>query len=442
MSTNQTQASTFNPRENRLLTILMGMLLLGFAWQIRGNGTSNPSTVITLFLLFLSVHYGPRQKFHLVIFALAVLLFALLRTGWGTFVAQSGIPGLYPGHIVPDQADITNNNVYDIVVHWWMGYFWLFIVGLAWAGFPSLIFGGYFFTTVKYTFKHLGIGIVVFLAGRYLAGFIAAQIIPFLAPQYYQDLYLTELSLRNYRSMYGNLSTAMAIIPVLLCIYFWMKDKAFVWRSVVVMSIFGIGLSLASVWQSIGRNHPEWDLPFWSLWEYFSGFIIGGLLFWFYSRFSEQELQKTDISPGLEALDKWNMAGQFLVYAAALYFFVLWGLQDSFGGSVSVTSRKLEVDPFVSGGTIHLAVLAVALPLYFFYLRGNIGTALYKRSFQEKSLIALLVLLPVNYLNFLASYIVTGTLSDLNLAGWLDTISFVVVEVYLIYLYRRRFVGI
>ncbi len=439
MTTTQTQPSTFNPRKNTLLTILMGALLWGFAWQIRGNGTSDPSVVILLFLLFLSIHYSPRQKFNLVIFAIAVFVFGLMRTGWGTFVGQAGIPGLYPGHVVSDVAENARGAGFDLVVPWWRGYFWLFIVGLAWAGFPSLFFGGYFFTKFKYSLKHLAVGVILFISGRYVGGYVAELLIPVLAPEYYHEIFLTDISRRGYQSMLGNLSTALAIIPVLLYIYFAIKDRGFVKRSISVMVIFGIGLSAAAVWHPLGRNIPEFkQLPAWSLWEYSSGFIIGGLLFWFYSRLPENELQESNISPGLEFIDEGEKFGQFVITAAALYFLALYGLQESIAGSSQLACKWLGVEPFLSQKSIQTVLLVFILPLYYFYRRGVIGAAWSRKSFREKCLIAFIVLLPVNYLNFVMPYFVAGKLARLNNAAcWLDTISFVIVEIYGIYLYRQ-----
>lgn len=441
MTTAETRLSVFNPRENKCLTVLMGALLWGFAWQIRGNGTSDPAVVILLFLLFLSVHYSPRKKFNLVIFAAAVFVFGIMRTGWGTFVGQAGIPGLYPGHIVPDQEQIQRNNLFDVVVPWWHGYLWLFIVGLAWAGFPALVFGGYFFTKFKYSFQDVVVGVVLFVAGQHVGGLIAEQLIPWMAPQYYQQLYVTGSFPRNYESMYGNLSTALAIIPVLLYIYFGRRDKQFVQRSVIVMVIFGVGLSAAAVWHAIGRNVSGWSPSFWgfwSLWEYTSGFIIGGLLFWFYGRLSESELQESDVSPGLEFIDEGGKFGQFVIYATALYFLVLYGLQESMAGSLELACKWLQVEMPVSQKTIQTGLLVITLPLFYFHWRGDLGVAWSKKSFREQSLIALIVLLPVNYLNFLMPFLVAGKLSRLNsAASWLDAISVVIVEVYGIYLYGR-----
>lgn len=415
----------------------MGALLWGLAWQIRGNGTSNPSVVILLFLLFLSIHYSPRLKFNLVIFAIAIFAFAIMRTGWGTFVGQTGIPGLSPGHITPDGGELLRKISYDIVVPWWHGYFWLFIVGIAWAGLPALIFGGYFFTTCRYYLKDLAVCLILFAVGKYIAGFIAEQLIPLIAGEYYHQIYLPGISQRNYLSMHGNLAKAMAIVPVLFYIYFGKKDKGFVRRSIVVMVIFGMSLSGAALWHALGRIHPEWGLPFWSLWEYSSGFLIGGLLFWFYGRFSEKELQESDISPGLEVVEERETFGQFIIYATALYVAVLYGLQDSMAGSIKITSTWLGVEPFVSQNTIQTVLLVIVLPIYYFYRRGDIGVAWFEKSFREKSLIAFIVLVPLNYLLFMIPYIVTGRLSQLNSAAWLDTISFVAVEIYGLYLYRQ-----
>lgn len=434
MNNDEARSEAFNPKEKKFLTILMGAILFGFGWQIRGTGASDPTVVILLFLLFLSIHYSPRQKFNMIVFAFAIYVFLIMRTGWGTFVAQAGIPGLYPGHIPPNYGE-----GYDLVVQWWQGYFWLFIVGLSWAGFPSLIFGGYFFTTFKYTARDLFVGFILFLLGRYMGSYIAEWIIPMIAPQFYHEIYLPGLSTRNYQSMRGNLSTAIAIIPVLLYVYYVIKDKGFVKRSVLVMCFFGIGLSVADIWQAVGRNNPEWELPFWSLWEYFSGFIFGGLVFWYYSRFSEDDLRKSDISPGLEGIGEMGKLGRFIIYGTALYFLVLYGLQESISGSIKQVCERLEVDPWVSPRTIRTAVVVVAMVPYYLYLQGKIGAAFYKKSFREKCLIALIVLLPIYYLLFSMRHLVTGEMFQPKVslsAVWLDTASFVIIEIYAVYLYR------
>ena len=215
------------------LAIIIGALLLGFAWQIRGMGTSDPSVVAFLFLTYLSLLYGPRKKFILPVFGLIAFSFVLMRTGWGTFVGQAGIPGVIPG-------SLNTRGHPDIIVPWWRGYFWLFIVGLSWFGVPSLLFGGYLFTKRRYSLKDVVDMIVLFVLTQYAAGFLAEWLIPYLAPEYYHKIYLTGISARSYGSMRGNLSTALAVIPVLLYVRFVKRDKIFFRNSAAGLGIVGI----------------------------------------------------------------------------------------------------------------------------------------------------------------------------------------------------------
>ena len=419
----------FNPKENRILTIIMGAFLLGFAWQIRGSGTSDPSVVALLFLLFLSIHYSPRKKFNLLDFSLIVFSIVIMRAGWGTFVPQAGIPGVVPGYLPP--------NV-DIVVPWWTGYFWLFIVGISWFGVPSLLFGGYFFTKQKYTLKDVFIIVILFVATRFAAGFLAEFLIPYLAPTYYNEIYLTSISERSYGSMRGNMSTAMAIIPVLIYIRYVKKDKEFFKYAISTMVIFAFSLSIADVWRplsllidGIGGSVA------WGLWEYFTGFIFGGLIFWFYGHFSDEKLAETDIPTGLD-VSGWNIFWKFVIYSIALYLLFFHGIAESLEGGIRKAFLAAGVVYKPDVPTVKLIVSVIGFSLYWLYSQGKIGKTFAQKSFREKSLIVLIVMLPFYYLNFALHHIISGSLFLLDWNSsevWLDSISFVIVEIYAIYLY-------
>ena len=426
-------SQSFNPKDNHILTIIMGALLLGFAWQIRGSGTSDPSVVALLFLLFLSINYSPRKKFNILIFGLIAFTFNLMRTGWGTFVAQAGLPG-----IDLDQVAVIRNMDFIIPVNWYMGYFWMFIVGISWFGIPSLLFGGYFFTKLKYTYKDVLIIVVLFIATRFLAGFLADFLIPYLAPEYYKDIYLAGVATRNYESMHGNMSTAMAIIPVLLYIRYIKVDKKFFKYALSAMLIFAFSLAVADVWWPLGRLLGMGGGTAWSQWEYFTGFFFGGLIFWFYGRFSDDELAETDRPTGQKYLN-WNPVGKFVLFAVAFYFFFLHGVAESLDVATRLCFEALgiglsyELTNFLIiglGGTV----------LYWFYYNGKIGQAFAQKSFLEKSLIALVILLPFYYLNFTVRHVIKGDLFLIdkdNSAVWLDTMSFCLVEIYVIFLLWR-----
>lgn len=416
-----------DPKGSRLLSILMGALLLGFAWQIRGSGTSDPSVVAMLFLLFLSAHYGPKKKFGVLSFGLIAFLFNLMRTGWGTFVPQAGIPGVIPGHLVyPPHA--------DIAVPWWSGYFWLLIVGIAWFGVPSLVFGGYLFTKQRYTRRDVFVILILFVVTRIVAGFVAEALIPLLAPTYYREIYLTGISDRSYGSMRGNMATAIAVIPVLFYIHFTKKDRDFCKHSFVAMAAFAVALSIADVWRPLSFVLGIGTSVAWGLWEYSTGFIFGGLFFWYLSRFTNAQLEAADLPVEFDT-SRWNRFGTFLLYGTALYRLVLYGIAEGLEGSIRKSLMTVDIVYSPDPDTLKLVTGISGLTLYWFYFHGKIGTRFAELPFHRKSLLALTVLLPFHYLNYSLHRILSGTLfvRDWNSSEvWLDSVSFAMVETYLI----------
>ncbi len=417
-------------KKNKSLTIIMAALLLGFAWQIRGSGTSDPSVVAVLFLLFLSVNYSPRRKFGLFVFGLIALSFNVMRTGWGTFISQAGLPGIIPGYLPPDMT---------IEVPWWYGYSWLFVVGISWMGIPSLLFGGYFFTKKSYSWKDVTVIVVIFIAANYLLSFIVEPLIPLLAPEYYKGIYLTGISDRSYGSMIGNLSTALAIIPVLLYILYVKKDKNLFKNSLAAMLIFAFSLSVANVWRPISTLTGVAKYGGWSMWEYTSGLLFGGFIFWYYSRIPEKELKETDLPVDLK-YERWNPVFKFLLLAFSFYRLVLYGIGEGLNGAVRKSLSALGYENSPLGESLMLATVVIGIILYALYFTGKIGKRFAQKSFREKSLIALLVLLPLHYILFATHHILEGNLflwQKDNIAVWTDTISFAIVETYLIYLWGK-----
>ncbi len=420
----------FYLKKTRELTVIMAALLLGFAWQIRGSGTSDPSVVAVLFMLFLSVHYSPRKKFNILVFGLVALMFNVMRTGWGTFIPQAGLPGIIPGYLPPN---------IDIEVPWWYGYFWLFVVGISWMGIPSLLFGGYLFTQKRYGLKDVVIIVTIFAATRYLLTFLVEPLIPVLAPEYYNEIYLTGISDRSYGSMIGNLSTALAIIPVLLYIFYIKKDRDFFKHSLAAMLIFAASLSLAVVWRPLSVLTGVAKYGGWSMWEYTTGFLFGLGMFWYYGRIKTEELQETDLPVELN-YSRWHPLLRFLLFAFVFYRLVLYGIGESLEGAIRKSMVALGCESYPSAGTLMLTTVIAGLVLYWLYYSGKIGRSFARRSLGEKSLIALMVLLPLHYLLFATHYFLEGTLfdfNDQNIAVLMDSFSFFVVETYVISIYLR-----
>ena len=422
---------SFNPKENRTLTIIMGALLLGFAWQIRGMGTSDPSVVAFFFLFYLGLHYGPRKKFTLPVFGLITFAIVIMRTGWGTFVPQAGIPWVIPGYLPP--------NV-DFAVSWWYGYFWLFIVGISWMGIPSLLFGGYLFTKQRYVLKDVLIMAILFVVTRFSVTYLVEWLIPYIAPEYYNQIYLTGISDRSFGSMSGNMSSAIAIIPVLHYVRYMKRDKLFFKNSAIAMLIFGFSLAIADVWRPISvLSKNLTTMEGWGFWEYFTGFFFGLLIFLFYNLLSGKELKETDIRPELN-VSKWKPWWRFVLNSLGFYYLILYGIAESLEGSIRKTLHVLDIDNSPDTTTLKIIIGVIGISLYWLYSTGKIGKSLAQKSLSEKSIILLIALLPFHYLNFTMNRIVSGDIflpEWKNIVVWLDTFTFILVEMYLLLLYRK-----
>lgn len=414
----------------KAINCLMAALLFGFGWHIRGSGTSDPTVVMVLFLLFIGFLFSPRKKFNAITFGLIILLFRIMRRGWGTFVSQAGIPGIYEGNLQSPTEG------YAVQVAWWQGYFWLFIVGLAWSGLAALILGGYNFSTKKYNYKDLVVFIILFLVGFGIGLLIAIRIIPVISPEAYYEIYSTGVSERNFISMRDNFAFAFAIVPVLIYILAVKKDVYFVKITVIIMLIFGIALSAADIFQVLGRNNLEWGWPFWSMWEYFTGFITGSLILLIFYFIPEERWNASDMDIGFFPAD--TPLKKILLYLIGHVALFLWGINESFMGLINSSARALGYDLDLSSAYGLIIILAIDIPLYYLYINDTFLTGFKSKSSKEKCIILLILLTPFYYICYVMQFIVSGTYIGLEMAylvTWLDTISVIIVEIYFIYLY-------
>ncbi len=418
-------------KHNKFGAVMVAALLFGTGWHLRGSGTSDPTVPILLLLLFLSIVVGPRKKFNPYVFGLITIIFRALRTGWGTFAGQAGIPGLFAGRY------FSYTEGFDVTVAWWQGYFWLFMVGLAWSSLASLFIGGYIFTKKKrLTPYDFWISIVLYVAGWALGILVARAIIPEISSEAYQ-IYADGISTRNYESMRNNFAMAFGIVPVLIYLGIVGKDWNFVGNTLLIMLFFGIGLSLADIWQALGRNYPEWGLPFWSMWEYFSGFIVGIFIMIFYYRKTKKLPETAEIEFPYQP--KESVWGKIWLWVVAHFGLFLFGIQESFIGGLNGVFDALNVDSNVGTVLGIVFIVIIDIPLCILYQKGLIFKNFKQKSFQEKSIIWLISLLPFYMFCYLLPNALSGALAFHigALVSYLDIFSFIIVETYLIIVYIR-----
>ncbi|GAB4313638.1 MAG: hypothetical protein Kow0069_14860 [Promethearchaeota archaeon] len=424
--------------------VLVTALAFGFGWQVRGSGTSDPA-VPALLLTLLVLAHAPREKLHsrvgtYLLAGLVVLVVRVTRTGWGTFVGQAGIPGRWPGRLA------SHVEGYDVEVAWWQGYFWLAIVGASWFGPPAFLLGGYLLTPRddRPNAKDAVVATLLYFVGFFSFLPVSRALIPFLSPEAYWDVYRAGLSTRNYESMVDNLTRCFSLLPP--AIYFLAtRGRKFFANSAVVTALFAFSISVADLWQVVGRNVPELGIPYWSLWEYFTGFLFGALYQAYLLRRGFYD--GTGEVGGVKA-DGFNDAGNGRVGRAfGLLIFLLghfaaftWGLQESASGSVEISALSLGF----SGDVAELAALVARvalvvtdLALYLAWARGWFRPALWVKissaGWRARSLTLLALLLPAYYACYAVPWALSGRLFALDagaLASWLDTASFAACEAW------------
>jgi len=428
---------TLTNRWDKAANIVVGALILAFGWRVRGDH-GDVITPILLFLLFIGIIFSPRKKLNSVIFGIMALAMRLLRMGWGTFVGQT--TGRLEGYdYIIGTPETTDNYIYySVSVPPWQGFFWLFIVGVAWSSLFSCLIG-YQFSNKKYKISDLFICIALFLIGFFGGLVIAISMIPIISPEAYYNVYL-ELDLaRNYNSMRDNMAFALAIIPVLFYLIIRKKDYYMVKISITIMIIFGFSLSFADLWQLFGRTHPEIVfLPFWELWEYYTGLIAGALIILIFYLIPKDRWESSDTDFDFFPIDTkikhvlFYLFGHLILFIYPIIVNVNAGIEKSF----EAVGRPIDIDIYT-----YLIIIAIDLLLYKLYMNNKLGRWLQEfknNTFSEKCSIGLLLLIPIIYILNILPFIITGTFLEMHLMYWVNTISVIIIEIYLIFLYSTR----
>lgn len=289
-------------------SILLGALLMGLLWRVRGEhgwgsswGLLNAGFVFTMFLVVIK---GSRQKLDIGWLSLTALSFMLTTPGWGTLLSQ--ITG-----IIYDAEDwsVGGSDVYTSVGS---AVFLMLCLGFGLASLFGIMLGRGF-SEKQWKIKD----IVILLAVFYITDLIASAVIsPFIlnsvqpeatqvfekglqiqnidgsAYQVYME-HFKDVSWakkidggRNYFQSCDVITSTIKAIASLLTVRFIIKDKISAKVGTVVCSAFAIGITIADLFFYFGNGgyhelHESYLPEFfyaWGCWEYFTGFIAGGII--------------------------------------------------------------------------------------------------------------------------------------------------------------------
>ena len=290
------------------LHILLGALLMGLLWRVRGEhgwgsswGLLNAGFVFTMFLVVIK---GSRQKLDIGWLSLTALSFMLTTPGWGTLLSQ--ITG-----IIYDAEDwsVGGSDVYTSVGS---AVFLMLCLGFGLASLFGIMLGRGF-SEKQWKTKDIVILLGVFyitdlIASAVISPFILNAVQPEAAQVFEKGLQIQNIDGsayqvymehfkdvswakkidggRNYFQSCDVITSTIKAIASLLTVRFIIKDKVSAKTGLVVCSAFAIGITVADLFFYFGNGgyhelNPSYLPEFfyaWGCWEYFTGFIAGGII--------------------------------------------------------------------------------------------------------------------------------------------------------------------
>lgn len=296
---------------SKSLIVLIGALLMGFLWRVRGThgwgsswGLLNAGIV---FILFITAAIGERKKMNLSWTSLTALSFMLTVPAWGTLLEQ--ITGV---------LKLEDSFAY---VSPWSGVFMMLCLGFGVASIFGVMLGRGF-SDKHWKLHHVVILIAVFYGVTYLAkAFISPFIIQLVQPEsvkvfvddlrrvgiedsaykvfmehFDNDAWAKKFTMdalgrisvagRNYFQEIKTISAAIGAIAVLLTTRFIIKDKRAALTGTVTCLAFSFAITVSDLFFFFDKGGYHYLQGFslpdnfaaWSLWEYFTGFIAGGII--------------------------------------------------------------------------------------------------------------------------------------------------------------------
>ncbi len=297
-----------NTNLKNALHILLGALLMGLLWRVRGEhgwgsswGLLNAGFIFTMFIIVIK---GSRQKLDIGWLSLTALSFMLTTPGWGTLLSQ--ITG-----IIYDAEDWFNGGS-DVYTSVGSAVFLMLCLGFGLASLFGIMLGRGF-SEKQWKIKDMVILLAVFyitdlIASAFISPFILNTIQPEAAQLFEKGLEIQNIDGsayqvymehfkdvswakkidggRNYFQSCDVITATIKAIASILTTRFIIKDKVAAKTGAVVCSAFAIGITVADLFFYFGNGGyhelnpsylPEFFYP-WGCWEYFTGFIAGGII--------------------------------------------------------------------------------------------------------------------------------------------------------------------
>ena len=293
-------------KSHDLLCILVGALLTGFAWRVRGTGgwgaawgLLNAGMLLTLYLLAV---LGKRDGASLTLVAFTAASFMFTAPAWGTLLTQ--ITGQMKVAYAAGEQIVSVSPFSGVILMLCMGF------GLA-AVFSVML--GRCFSGKDWRLRDYAAVLLVFLFVAYGAkASVAHPLVRLVQPQTVEAFrnglaeagidrtpfaaYLSHVNAegwakkiaggRHYYACVSAFSSALGSVAAVLATRLIVKDRYAARIGLTVCGAFAVAITVSDLffWFDNGGYHglQSFTLPdgwaAWSLWEYFTGFIAGGAI--------------------------------------------------------------------------------------------------------------------------------------------------------------------
>jgi hypothetical protein len=293
----------------KFLLIIFSAVVVGTAWRIRGeHGWGSSWGLLTVGLMFSLLIYsvfGYRKKASVWYIAAAAISFMLTPPAWGTLLEQ--ITGLV---VETEKGGIPVS--YNISP--WSGIFFMVCLGFGMACLFAVMTAR-LFSDKQYKWYHFALLGAVYLIVEYAAkASVSHLIVAAVQPETCRvfssalaeqgttgalwKLYLQHFSSigwaknyaggRNYFAEVEVVSRALGALALWIAVRFGLKDKICGRVSLSIMGIFAFAITVSDLFFYFGDgglHRTQYDASqfiftscSWSMWEYFTGFIAGGLI--------------------------------------------------------------------------------------------------------------------------------------------------------------------
>ena len=302
-----------NSKLKNILIVIIGALLMGFLWRVRGtNGWGSSWGLLnagSVFMLFVSTIIGDRKKMNLPFIGISSLMFMLTVPTWGTFLDQ--ITGIISSDVTDEIGNVISGSRFIPIAS---GVGIMLILGFGLATLWGIMLGRSL-SDKQWKIKDFILLIAVFFASMYASRATLAHTLTELIQPEALDLFkeglfkqgiVTEDSFesiykvymehfddmswakkimggRNYFAFVETISIAIGGIFSMIATRFIIKDKIAANMGLITSCAFAFSITLSDIFFYFGDGgyHGTQGLTVpsnlapWSCWEYFTGFFAG-----------------------------------------------------------------------------------------------------------------------------------------------------------------------